>query len=47
VTKLIEGNYPNYRQVIPSETKERISLGREEFFISAARGNYDEQNRTP
>jgi len=22
VTKLIEGNYPNYRQVIPAETKE-------------------------
>src|SRR6266581_7897787 len=22
ITKLIEGNYPNYRQVIPSETKE-------------------------
>ena len=31
ITKLIEGNYPNYRQVIPSETKERIALGREEF----------------
>src|SRR6185503_7195659 len=25
VTKLIEGNYPNYRQVIPNEVKERIS----------------------
>ena len=31
ITKLIEGNYPNYRQVIPGEAKERISLGREEF----------------
>jgi DNA polymerase-3 subunit beta len=31
ITKLIEGNYPNYRQVIPSETKERIALSREEF----------------
>jgi len=31
ITKLIEGNYPNYRQVIPSETKERISLVREEL----------------
>src|SRR3954471_19138072 len=31
VTKLIEGNYPNYRQVIPAETKERIALPREEF----------------
>src|SRR5882672_8743055 len=25
ITKLIEVNYPNYRQVIPGETKERIS----------------------
>lgn len=31
VTKLIEGNYPNYKQVIPSEAKERISIGREEL----------------
>jgi len=31
ITKLIEGNYPNYRQVIPGEAKERISLPREEF----------------
>jgi len=31
ITKLIEGNYPNYRQVIPGEAKERISLMRDEF----------------
>jgi DNA polymerase-3 subunit beta len=31
ITKLIEGNYPNYRQVIPGEAKERITLGREEL----------------
>lgn len=31
VTKLIEGNYPNYRQVIPNEVKERVSLIREEL----------------
>src|SRR5262250_2640725 len=37
VTKLIEGNYPNYRQVIPAETKERISLGREEFMHALRR----------
>ncbi len=37
VTKLIEGNYPNYRQVIPSETKERIALGREEFLHAMRR----------
>src|SRR5512137_987509 len=37
VTKLIEGNYPNYRQVIPAETKERISLTREEFLHALRR----------
>ncbi|HEY2330120.1 MAG TPA: DNA polymerase III subunit beta [Verrucomicrobiae bacterium] len=31
ITKLIEGNYPNYKQVIPGEAKERIALGREEL----------------
>jgi len=31
VSKLIEGNYPNYRQVVPNETKERVSLERELF----------------
>jgi len=31
ITKLIEGNYPNYRQVIPGEAKERVPLVREEF----------------
>jgi DNA polymerase III subunit beta len=37
VTKLIEGNYPNYRQVIPGETKERIALPREEFLHALRR----------
>jgi DNA polymerase-3 subunit beta len=37
VTKLVEGNYPNYRQVIPAETKERVPLGREEFLHALRR----------
>jgi DNA polymerase-3 subunit beta len=32
VSKLVEGNYPNYRQVIPGEAKERITLEREAFY---------------
>jgi DNA polymerase-3 subunit beta len=36
-TKLIEGNYPNYRQVIPGEAKERIALVREEFLHALKR----------
>ena len=31
VSKLVEGNYPNYRQVIPGEAKERITFEREPF----------------
>lgn len=37
ITKLIEGNYPNYRQVIPGEAKERIPLVREEFLHALRR----------
>jgi len=37
ITKLIEGNYPNYKQVIPPETKERIPLVREEFLQALRR----------
>lgn len=37
VSKLIEGNYPNYRQVIPGEKKERLDLNRESFFETVRR----------
>lgn len=37
VTKLIEGNYPNYRQVIPGDPKERITMERESFLRSVSR----------
>jgi len=37
ITKLIEGNYPNYRQVIPGEAKERVALVREEFLHALRR----------
>jgi DNA polymerase III subunit beta len=37
VSKLIEGNYPNYRQVIPSEAKERVTLERETFLNAVRR----------
>lgn len=37
VSKLIEGNYPNYRQVIPGEPKERLTLGREQLLETARR----------
>ena len=36
-SKLIEGNYPNYRQVIPGEAKERVTLEREMFLAAVHR----------
>lgn len=47
ITKLIEGNYPNYKQVIPGECKERIQLAREEFMHALRRAEImtsDKQN---
>lgn len=37
ISKLVEGNYPNYRQVIPAETKERIQFSREELLHALRR----------
>ncbi len=37
VSKLIEGNYPNYKQVIPGEAKQRIALSREELLHALRR----------
>ncbi len=37
ITKLTDGNYPNYKQVIPSETKERITFEREMLLSTVKR----------
>lgn len=37
VSKLVDGKYPNYRQVIPTETKERVALSREELLHALRR----------
>ncbi|GAB4241115.1 MAG: DNA polymerase III subunit beta [Candidatus Methylacidiphilales bacterium] len=37
VSKRVEGNYPNYRQVIPTESTERITLERELFLTTVRR----------
>lgn len=36
-TKLVEGSYPNYQQVIPRDCRERIALPREEFLHALQR----------
>ncbi|SVB72405.1 uncharacterized protein METZ01_LOCUS225259, partial [marine metagenome] len=37
VSKLVEGAYPNYKQVIPSESKHRVTLDKEELFHALRR----------
>jgi DNA polymerase-3 subunit beta len=37
VSKLIEGTYPNYKQVIPSQCEERVPIEREALFTSVRR----------
>ncbi|MBI4663638.1 MAG: DNA polymerase III subunit beta [Verrucomicrobia bacterium] len=37
ITKLVEGNYPNYRQVIPTQVRERVGLQREELLQALKR----------
>lgn len=37
ISRLIEGEFPNYRQVIPQEQKEKIKLNREKFLLAVKR----------
>lgn len=37
VSKLVEGAYPNYKQVIPAESKYRVTLDKEELFHALRR----------
>ena len=37
VSKLIEGNYPNYRQVIPADPEERVEVDREHLLETVRR----------
>ena len=48
VSKVVEGNYPNYRQVIPKEVGAKVRLEREKFLESVSRAYLmtDERNNT-
>ena len=39
VSKVVEGNYPNYRQVIPKETDRHIRINRETFLNTVRRAS--------
>ncbi len=46
VSKLIEGTYPNFRQVIPTEAKERVTLEREAFLGALHRASIFASEKT-
>lgn len=46
VTKLVEGTYPNFRQVIPTQTAERIKLERELFLGAVKRASLLAREKT-
>lgn len=39
VSKIVEGNYPNYQQVIPRETDQHFKIGRESFYNAVRRAS--------
>ena len=39
ISRLVEGEFPNYQQVIPKETEEKISVDREEFLRATRRAS--------
>jgi DNA polymerase-3 subunit beta len=39
VSRLIEGEYPNYEQVIPKETKEKLTIDKEKLFFATRRAS--------
>ena len=39
ITKLVEGAYPNYKQVIPSESKYRVTMDKEELLHALRRAD--------
>ncbi|MBX3743987.1 MAG: DNA polymerase III subunit beta [Verrucomicrobiae bacterium] len=46
VSKLVEGTYPNYRQVIPTEFKERVPVIREELLQALRRAEIMTSDKT-
>ncbi|MDP3143448.1 MAG: DNA polymerase III subunit beta [Candidatus Omnitrophota bacterium] len=39
ISRLIEGTFPNYKQVIPEETEKKVKLNREAFLAAIRRAN--------
>lgn len=39
LSRLIEGEFPNYEQVIPNESKEKVKVNRDQFLFATKRAN--------
>ena len=39
ISRLVEGEFPNYEQVIPKEAKDKLRVGRENFLLAVKRAN--------
>lgn len=39
ITRLIEGDYPNYEQVIPKPSQEKLKINKEDFYAAIKRAN--------
>lgn len=39
ITRLVEGEFPNYEQVIPRETKDKIKINKDSFLLAVRRAN--------
>jgi DNA polymerase-3 subunit beta len=39
ISRLIEGEFPNYEQVIPKEVKDKVIVGREQFLLATKRAS--------
>jgi len=46
ITKLVDGNYPDYRRVIPAEAAERVTLAREELLQALRRAEVMTSEKT-
>lgn len=47
VTKLVEGTFPNYRHVIPTDAKERVTMEREQFLAAVQRASIMVSDKYP
>lgn len=46
ISRLVEGNFPNYKQVIPDRLEQKVTLNKEEFFSAVKRSTLITNDRS-